>query len=258
MFLKNYILLNLIFVNYTFLDVPEHWQMGFQEAANPIMEGIINLHHNLFFILMVIVVFVCWMLFRTLYFFYYKNHPVAYPLVHGTTIELVWTLTPSLILILIATPSFTLLYSLDEVIDPAVTVKVIGKQWFWSYEYSDFNSAQTCETVGFDSYMIPEEDLNLGQLRMLEVDQRMIIPANTFVRLIITGADVIHSWAVPSFGVKCDALPGRLNQISLFVKREGIFYGQCSEICGVNHAAMPIVVEVVSVERFISWILNKM
>jgi len=139
------------------------------------------------------------------------------------------------------------------VIDPAITVKAIGHQWYWTYEYSDY-AASDGESIVFDSYMIPEEDLEPGGLRLLEVDNRVMLPVNTHIRLIVSGADVIHSWTVPSFGIKVDALPGRLNQLSLFVKREGVFYGQCSEICGVNHGFMPIVVEVVSMEKYLSWV----
>ena len=133
----------------------------------------------------------------------------------------------------------------------------MGHQWYWSYEYSDYTNDED-DTIMFESYMIPEEDLTLGQLRLLEVDNPMVIPVNTHVRLIITAADVLHSWAVPSLGIKCDAVPGRLNQSSIFVKREGIFYGQCSEICGVNHGFMPIVVEAVSLPNYISWVANKL
>ena len=158
---------------------------------------------------------------------------------------------------LIAIPSFALLYSLDEVVDPAVTVKAIGHQWYWSYEYSDYSQADD-QSITFDSYMIPDDDLELGQLRLLEVDNRVVVPVNTHIRVVITAADVLHSWAVPSLGIKCDAVPGRLNQIPLFIKREGVFYGQCSELCGVNHAFMPIVVEAVSLENYISWVSNKL
>ena len=136
---------------------------------------------------------------------------------------------------------------MDEVVDPAVTIKAIGHQWYWSYEYSDYNQSDE-QGINFDSYMIPEDELELGQLRLLEVDNRVVIPVNTHVRMIMTSADVLHSWAVPSLGVKTDAVPGRLNQTPIFVKREGVFYGQCSELCGANHAFMPIVVEAVSLQ----------
>jgi cytochrome c oxidase subunit 2 len=179
-------------------------------------------------------------------------------MVHGTTMEIIWTIFPSLILMLIAIPSFALLYSMDEIVDPAITIKAIGHQWYWTYEYSDYNSYYKQQSLTFDSYMIPEDDLELGQLRLLEVDNRVVVPAKTHLRLIITSADVLHSWAVPSLGVKCDAVPGRLNQTSIFIEREGVYYGQCSEICGTNHAFMPIVVEAVSLKDFGSWVSNQL
>ena len=221
------------------------------------MQGIIDLHHDIVFFLIFVAVFVLWMITRTLYHFNASKNPVPQKLLHGTTIEILWTVMPSLILVLIAIPSFALLYSLDEVVDPAVTIKTIGHQWYWSYEYSDYTQADD-QSIAFDSYMIPDEDLELGQLRLLEVDNRVVLPVNTHIRVIITAADVLHSWAIPSLGVKCDAVPGRLNQIPLFIKREGVFYGQCSELCGVNHAFMPIVIEAVSLENYIAWISTKL
>lgn len=238
-------------------DAPEAWQMSFQDPATPVMQGIIDLHHDIAFFMLIILVFVIWMLSRTLYHFHESRNPVPEKILHGTTIEIAWTIAPSLILVFIAIPSFALLYSMDEVVDPAVTVKAIGHQWYWSYEYSDYNQWDE-ESVAFDSYMIPEDDLSVGQLRLLDVDNRVVIPVNLHVRLIITSADVLHSWAVPSLGIKCDAVPGRLNQVSMFVKRQGVFYGQCSELCGANHGFMPIVVEAVSLQDYVAWIANKL
>ena len=238
-------------------DAPEAWQMGFQDPATPVMQGIIDLHHDISFFMLIILVFVIWMLLRTLYHFRESNNPVPEKILHGTTIEIAWTIAPSLILVFIAIPSFALLYSMDEVVDPAVTVKAIGHQWYWSYEYSDYNQSDE-ESVAFDSYMIPEDDLSVGQLRLLDVDNRVVVPANLHVRLIITSADVLHSWAVPSLGIKCDAVPGRLNQVSMFIKRQGVFYGQCSELCGANHGFMPIVVEAVSLQDYVAWVANKL
>ena len=212
-----------------------------------------NLHNDIMAIITFIAVFVMWMLARALYLFDASNNKVASNVVHGTTIELVWTIVPSLILIMIAIPSFALLYSMDEVIDPAITLKVIGHQWYWSYEYSDYNTSEE-DTIAFDAYMIPEDDLELGQLRLLEVDNRVILPTNTHIRVLITSTDVVHAWAIPSLGIKCDAYPGRLNQVNTFIKREGIFHGQCSELCGVNHGFMPIVVEAVSLNDYVSWV----
>jgi cytochrome c oxidase subunit 2 len=157
----------------------------------------------------------------------------------------------------IAVPSFALLYSMDEVIDPAITIKVIGHQWYWSYEYSDYNT-EDGDTIEFDSYMVQEDDLEIGQLRLLEVDNRVVVPTNTHIRVLITSGDVIHAWAVPSLGVKADALPGRLNQAQMFIKREGVFHGQCSELCGANHGFMPIVVEAVSLQDYVSWVSSKL
>nr|AKJ25581.1 cytochrome c oxidase subunit 2 [Geranium phaeum] len=238
-------------------DAAEPWQLGFQDAATPMMQGIIDLHHDIFFFLILILVFVIWILARALWHFHYQKNPIPQRIVHGTTIEILWTIFPSIILMFIAIPSFALLYSMDEVVvDPASTIKAIGHQWYWTYEYSDYNSSDE-ESLTFDSYMISEEDLDLGQLRLLEVDNRVVVPANSHLRMIVTSADVLHSWAVPSLGVKCDAVPGRLNQISTFLQREGVYYGQCSEICGTNHAFMPIVVEAVSRKDYASWVSNQ-
>mmetsp|Transcript_19653 Transcript_19653/g.46915 ORF Transcript_19653/g.46915 Transcript_19653/m.46915 type:complete len:196 (+) Transcript_19653:757-1344(+) len=172
---------------------------------------------------------------------------------HGETIEVVWTVTPAIVLMIIGFPSFTLLYSMDEVIDPAVTLKVNGAQWYWIYEYSDYVK-EDGEPITFESYMVPEEDLEPGDLRLLEVDNRVVLPTNTHLRILVTAKDVIHCWAVPSLGIKMDCLPGRLNQVSAFIQREGLFYGQCSEICGINHSQMPIVVEAVSVDNYLKWL----
>lgn len=238
-------------------DAPEAWQMGFQDPATPTMQGIVDLHHDICFFMLVILVFVLWMLGRTLYHFRYSQNTYPEKIIHGTFIEVAWTIAPSCILVLIAIPSFALLYSMDEVVDPAVTVKAIGHQWYWSYEYSDYNTSDE-PALTFDSYMIPEDTLLPGQLRLLEVDNRVVLPVNTHVRIIVTSADVLHSWAVPSLGIKTDAVPGRLNATPLFLKRQGVFYGQCSELCGANHGFMPIVVEGVSLNNYVSWVSNKL
>ena len=175
---------------------------------------------------------------------------------HGTLIELIWTITPALILILIAFPSFKLLYLMDEVSDPAMSILAEGHQWYWSYQYPDFLNSDN-EFIEYDSYLVPESDLDDGALRMLEVDNRVILPELTHVRFIVTAADVIHSFACPALGIKSDAYPGRLNQGSVFINREGVFYGQCSEICGILHSSMPIVIESVSLEKFISWLYEQ-
>ena len=174
--------------------------------------------------------------------------------VHNTKLEIIWTIIPTIILIFIAIPSFILLYSLDEVINPSITLKAIGHQWYWSYEYSDYTDENS---INFDSYMITENDLEIGQFRLLEVDNRVVLPINTHVRVLITAGDVLHSWAVPSMNIKADAVPGRLNQLTIFVKRPGVYYGQCSELCGVNHAFMPIVIEAVSLWNYSNWLSSR-
>lgn len=242
---------------YTFLDAAENWQIGFQDPATPVMEGIMNFHNDIMYFLIVIATFVTYLLVRCLQLYYYKKHPIPLKFVHGTTIEIIWTIIPAVVLMFIAIPSFALLYSIDEIIDPSLTIKIIGHQWYWSYEYglNDPYSIDSNEDImAFDSYMIPESDLTKGALRLLETDRRLVLPEKTHIRCIITSTDVLHSWAVPSFGIKVDACPGRLNQASLYIKRSGVFYGQCSEICGINHGFMPIVVEVTSQDKFIQYI----
>ena len=235
-----------------FQDSAQPWQFGFQDAASPVMEGIINLHHDLMYFIFLIFGFVFYILARAIYAFDESRNPQATPFVHGTLIEILWTVMPSLILLVVAVPSFALLYSVDEVIDPAMTLKVVGHQWYWSYEYSDYSTEEN--SINFDSYIVGEEDLELGHLRLLEVDNRVILPDSTHARVLVTAADVLHSWAVPSLGVKMDACPGRLNQTTIFPNREGVFYGQCSEICGVNHGFMPIVVESVDTNKYVEWL----
>jgi cytochrome c oxidase subunit 2 len=235
-------------------DAPQPWQIGFQDSAAPGFSGIIELHNTLFFYLIVTVVGVFWVLGSIVYYYNTKKSGITHKyLNHGTLIELIWTITPAFILIAIAFPSFRLLYLLDEVISPTITIKVAGHQWYWSYEYSDYITEEG-EAIEFDSYMVPDSDLELGQFRILEVDNKVVVPADTHVRLIITATDVLHSFAVPSLGLKADAVPGRLNQTSFLAERTGTFYGQCSEICGVWHAFMPIAIESVSVMEFLNWL----
>ena len=240
------------------LDAAEAWGLNFQDPATPIMEGIVEFHNHLMFFIVLIAIFTTWVLGRCIYFYNENSNSNPEMFTHSTPLEIVWTIAPALILLFIAMPSFALLYSMDEMIDPALTLKVIGHQWYWSYEYSDYNTLQGGETLAFDSYLINIDDLTKGAFRLLEVDNRVILPINTHIRLLVTAADVLHSWAVPSFGIKVDACPGRLSQASLFLKREGVYYGQCSEICGVNHGFMPIVVKGVSVDTFIEWVTAKL
>ena len=246
------------FNTYYELDVAESWGLNFQDPATPIMEGIMEFHNHLMFFIVLIAIFTSWVLGRCIYFYNENRNSNPEMFTHSTPLEIVWTIAPALILLFIAIPSFALLYSMDEMIDPALTLKVIGHQWYWSYEYSDYSLLDGGESLNFDSYMLPTEDLTKGNLRLLEVDNRIILPINTHIRVIVTSADVLHSWAVPSFGIKVDACPGRLNQASLFIKREGVFYGQCSEICGVNHGFMPIVVRAVNLDQYVSWLVHKL
>lgn len=218
------------------------------------MEAIVELHDNIMFYLVIILFGVGWILVSIIRNYVSDKSPISNKyLNHGTLIELIWTITPALILILIAFPSFKLLYLMDEVTDPSLSILVEGHQWYWSYQYPDFLNSDE-EFIEFDSYIVPESDLEEGGLRMLEVDNRVIIPELTHVRFIVTAADVIHSFAVPALGIKIDAYPGRLNQASVLINREGTFYGQCSEICGILHSSMPIVVESVSLEKFLLWL----
>lgn len=305
-------------------DHTNSWKIGFQDPTTPIAYGIIKLHDHILFFLAVILFVVGYLLLSTYRKFYYgslnndlpesKNISLfatlintykenlsfnvvnrTYNINHGTTIEIIWTILPAFILLFIAVPSFALLYAMDEIIDPVLTVKVIGHQWYWSYEYSDYSIVYSNKlfdydsidrfaamemmykdmgylkdrsllsylyipmvipetTIKFDSYMIHEAELNLGDLRLLKTDMPLFLPKNTHIRLLITSSDVLHSWAVPSFGVKVDAVPGRLNQTSLYLKNTGTFYGQCSELCGVNHAFMPIEVYVVNPIYFYNYV----
>jgi cytochrome c oxidase subunit 2 len=239
-------------------DVAERWQLGLQDPATPAMEGMINFHNYIMIFLIVIGVFVLWMLYKVVNTFDEKVNPVSEKFTHSNVLEIIWTLLPAVILMFIAVPSFGLLYSLDELIDPTITLKIVGHQWYWSYEYSDYATLEGGESLNFDSYLVPTADLNAGAFRLLEVDNRVILPINTHIRLLLTAADVLHCWAIPSFGIKLDACPGRLSQSSLFIKREGYFYGQCSEICGVNHGFMPIVIKVVSKYDFKLWQVGKL
>jgi len=235
-------------------DAPRPWGVYFQDSASPQMEALIELHDNIMFYLVIILFGVAWILISIIRNYVYSKSPISNKyLNHGTLIELIWTITPALILILIAFPSFKLLYLMDEVTDPSLTVFVEGHQWYWSYQYPDFLNNDD-EELEFDSYLVPDSDLEDGGLRLLEVDNRVILPELTHVRFIISSGDVIHSYACPALGIKCDAYPGRLNQVSVLVNREGSFFGQCSEICGILHSSMPIVIESVSLEKFLSWL----
>lgn len=222
-------------------DYAEPWQLSFQDPATPIMEGIVDLHHDIMFFLILIVVFIIWVLLRIVYKFgSARNKSLPLQITHHTLLEVTWTLVPAVILIFVAVPSFALLYAMDEANNPSITVKAIGHQWYWSYENNDFKQGGKTVYQNFDSYMILEEDLMPGELRLLEVDNSLALPTKMRIRILVSSYDVLHSWAVPSFGVKTDACPGRLNEINLFILRPGVFYGQCSELCGLRHSFMPI------------------
>jgi len=239
------------------LDAPSPWGLYFQDSATPQMEGLIELHDNIMYYLVIILFSVGWILFSIVKNYVNNKSPISHKyLNHGTLIELIWTITPALILILIAFPSFKLLYLMDDVNDPSMSILAEGHQWYWSYQYPDFINSDE-EVIEFDSYLVPESDLEEGRLRMLEVDNRVIVPKETDIRFIITSGDVIHSFACPSLAFKCDAYPGRLNQVSAYINREGVFYGQCSEICGILHSSMPIVIESVSLEKFLAWLIEQ-
>jgi heme/copper-type cytochrome/quinol oxidase subunit 2 len=244
-----------MFLNiFTNFDAPKPWGLYFQDTASPQMEALVELHDNIMFYLVIILFGVAWILLSIVRNYVSNRSPISNKyLNHGTLIELIWTITPGFILILIAFPSFKLLYLMDEVTDPSLTVSVEGHQWYWSYQYPEFLNSDE-EELEFDSYLVPESDLDEGGLRMLEVDNRVILPELTHVRFIISSGDVIHSYACPSLGIKCDAYPGRLNQFSVLINREGSFFGQCSEICGILHSSMPIVIESISLEKYLSWL----
>nr|YP_010716222.1 cytochrome c oxidase subunit II [Parnassius patricius]WDE75971.1 cytochrome c oxidase subunit II [Parnassius patricius] len=225
--------------------MPTWSNFNLQNGASPLMEQIIFFHDHTLIILIMITILVGYLMF--ILFF---NKLINRFLLEGQMIELIWTIIPAITLIFIALPSLRLLYLLDELNNPLITLKSIGHQWYWSYEYSDFNN------IEFDSYMIQYNKNIPENFRLLDVDNRIILPMNNQIRIMVTATDVIHSWTIPSLGVKVDANPGRLNQTSFFINRPGIFFGQCSEICGANHSFMPIVIESISIKNFINWINN--
>nr|YP_010010686.1 cytochrome c oxidase subunit II [Hyporthodus septemfasciatus x Epinephelus lanceolatus]QOI00104.1 cytochrome c oxidase subunit II [Hyporthodus septemfasciatus x Epinephelus lanceolatus]QPZ76013.1 cytochrome c oxidase subunit II [Epinephelus moara x Hyporthodus septemfasciatus] len=217
-------------------------QLGLQDAASPVMEELLHFHDHALMIVFLISTLVLYIIVAMV-----STKLTNKYILDSQEIEIIWTILPAVILILIALPSLRILYLMDEINDPHITVKAMGHQWYWSYEYTDY------EDLGFDSYMIPTQDLTPGQFRLLEADHRMVVPLDSPVRVLVSAEDVLHSWAVPALGIKMDAVPGRLNQTAFVTSRPGVFYGQCSEICGANHSFMPIVVEVVPLEHFENW-----
>lgn len=228
---------------------PLPWQMGFQEAATPLMERIIGFHDLLLVVITLISLFVLGLLAYVMYRFNERANPTPSRTTHNARIEVLWTVIPVVILVAIAVPSFRLLYYSDTVPEADMTLKATGNQWYWTYQYPDHGNFE------FDSNIVPEAELRPGQPRLLETDNRVVLPVNAAVRLQVTASDVLHAWAMPAFGVKIDAVPGRLNEVWIPpVSREGVYYGQCSELCGAQHGFMPITVEVVSRERFDRWV----
>nr|ALO71145.1 cytochrome c oxidase subunit 2 [Stenus comma] len=217
--------------------------ISIQDSTSPLMEQLIFFHNHALMILLMITVMVSYILLSL-----FSNKFSNKNLLENQLIEMIWTIIPAIILIFIALPSLRLLYMLDEINNPLITIKTIGHQWYWSYEYSDFSN------IEFDSYMIPQNELTYFNFRLLDVDNRIVIPFNSQIRMLVSAADVLHSWTIPSLGVKIDATPGRLNQISFWSNRSGIYFGQCSEICGANHSFMPIVMESISPYFFFKWI----
>ncbi len=224
------------------------WQKNLQDAATPVMEGIVDFHNLLLAVITLIVVVVLALLVYTIWRFGEKRNPVPSQTTHHTMLEMIWTVVPVIILVLVAVPSFKLLYLSDVVPKADMTVKAVAHQWYWSYEYPD-NGKFT-----FDATMIADSDIKPGQHRLLETDTVVVVPVNTTVRVQVASTDVLHSWAMPSFGVKVDAVPGRLNESWFKATREGTYYGQCSELCGINHGFMPIKLQVVSKQAFDAWV----
>ena len=230
-----------------FASEPQPWQFGFQPAVTPVMERIADFHTLLLIIITLITVLVLGLLIYTIVKFSAKNNPVPSKTTHNTAIEVLWTVVPVIILVIIAVPSFKLLYFADIVPAADMTIKAVGHQWYWTYEYPDQGK------FSFDSYIIPDDELKPGQKRLLDTDTSVVVPVNTIIRVQITADDVLHAWAVPAFGVKLDAVPGRLNETWFEVTKEGTYYGQCSELCGIKHGFMPIKVQVVSKPKFEAW-----
>ena len=228
---------------------PYDWQIGFQDAATPAMERMDGFHNMLLYIIFGIAALVLVLLAIIVVRFNARANPTPRTFTHNTLIETIWTGVPVIILIVIAVPSFKLLYYQDRTPEADMTIKAIGNQWYWSYEYPDQND------LAFDAIMLEEDELEEGQPRLLATDYNVVVPVDTTVRVLVTATDVLHAWAVPSFGVKMDAVPGRVNETWFRATEEGIYYGQCSELCGVLHGFMPIAVEVVSQEVFAEWLV---
>ena len=238
----------VIFFGPASANEPKDWQLGFQKAASNGMEDIVWFHdYMLLPITTAIMGFVLFLILYACVRFRASRNPVASTTSHNTLIEVLWTVIPCLILVVIAIPSFKLLYKQDIIPKADITIKAIGYQWYWGYEYPD-------QKIAFEASMIETKDLKPGQPRLLATDRHVVVPVNKVVKVLITANDVLHAWALPAFGVKRDAVPGRINETWFKAEKEGIFYGQCSELCGIKHAFMPITVEVVSEEKYKEWV----
>ncbi len=224
------------------------WQLGLREAASPTMERLNSFHNGLLILILVISVFVLLLLMYIMIRFRAARNPNPSKNTHNTLLEVVWTVVPILILVAVAVPSFRLLYFADRTADAELTIKAIGSQWFWSYEYPDHDN------LAFDAVMVEDEDIQEGQVRLLSTDNDVVLPVNTNIRILTTANDVIHSFAMPNLGIKLDAVPGRINETWVRIEREGMYYGQCSELCGVRHGFMPIAIRVVSKDEFARWV----
>ncbi|MDA9667224.1 cytochrome c oxidase subunit II [Candidatus Pelagibacter sp.] len=242
------IILSAIFITSATANQPKDWQLGFQNPASDGMRDIVNFHNNLLLpIIIAISVFVLFLMIYACIRFRASRNPVPSTTTHNIAVEVLWTLIPCLILIVMAVPSFKILYKQDTIPKADVTVKAIGYQWYWGYEYPD-------ENIIFESYMVETKNLKENQPRLLTVDHEVVVPVNKVIKVLITANDVLHAWALPSFGVKRDAVPGRINETWFKADKVGTYYGQCSELCGIKHAFMPITVRVVSEEDYAEWL----
>jgi len=242
--------LSLVVVPGAWAQQPEPWRLGLQKAATPVMEQVERFHNLLLVIITLIVLFVLALLIYTMWRFSEKRNPVPSKTTHNTLIEVLWTAVPILILVVVAVPSFRLLYFADTAVDADMTIKAIGRQWYWTYEYPDNGD------FAFDAFIVPDDEIKEGQVRLLEADNRVVVPVGVKVRLLTTSSDVIHAFAMPAFGVKIDSVPGRINETWFQVDKAGVYYGQCSELCGSGHGFMPIVIEAVPEAQFDAWVVE--
>jgi cytochrome c oxidase subunit 2 len=247
-FLSIFITTSLVMLSAAYAGTPEPWGIGMQTPASPSAEHLHDFHNLLMIIISSITLFVLLLLIYVVVRFNKRANPVPRKFSHNTLIEVIWTVIPVVILIVIAVPSFKLLYFLDRTHEPEMTLKVTGYQWYWGYEYPDHGD------INFMSYMVADADIKEGQQRLLSTDTVVVLPIETDIQILITAADVIHAWAVPALGLKTDAIPGRLNETWVRINKPGIYYGQCSELCGKDHAYMPIEIHAVTKEEFEAWV----